>query len=266
MDKPEVSGLQRLWAPVQPPGREARAGLTPDRIIRAAIELADEGGLDGVSMNRVAKRLGFTPMSLYRHVGNKDDLLLLMHDTAWQVPADLDEPSGGWRPAVERWCRAQQAVLRQHPWLEQIRVTERMGTPSQLAWLDRGLRTLADTPLSEYEKTQVLQLLGGHVSWDARVMADLLAAAPGGDEAVAEMTADFGALVRTVADPGRFPALRRAVDAGVFDARQAWHEAALTDDFDPIFRFGLDVILDGVEQLIARRRVAASGPPPPSGT
>jgi len=83
------SGLERLWRRGEL-DREPRLGLSLERIVASGIELADAEGLGAVSMKRVAERLGFTTMSLYRYVTSKDDLLLLMHDTASQPAPGVD--------------------------------------------------------------------------------------------------------------------------------------------------------------------------------
>ena len=92
IDRPP-SGLERLWRREEL-DRKPRLGLSLDRVVQSGIELADGDGLGAVSMKRVAERLGFTTMSLYRYVTSKDELLLLMHDTVWQPPAGLDVPAG----------------------------------------------------------------------------------------------------------------------------------------------------------------------------
>lgn len=237
--------LHRLWAPENVAEPEPRVGLSLRRIVAAAIELADAGGLDGVSMSRVAQRLGYTTMSLYRHVANKNELLVHMHDAAWQVPSTLDDSSPDWRTGLQRWCTAQRAILREHPWLEGVRVTERMGTPSQLGWLDRGLRALAGTSLSERAKTQVLLMLNGYVLWGARVFADFTQTERERDDTIGRMASGYVVALRTLADPARFPALRRALDGGAFDAAEAGPY-----DFDADFLFGLDRVLDGIERLV----------------
>lgn len=65
-----------MWAAHARPDAEPEQGLSVGRIVTAAIELADADGLGAVSMARVATRLGFTTMSLYRHVHSKDELVL----------------------------------------------------------------------------------------------------------------------------------------------------------------------------------------------
>jgi AcrR family transcriptional regulator len=223
--------------------------LTSSRIVQAAVDLADEDGLGAVSMSRVARRLGSAPMSLYRHVSDKDELLLLMHDTAWRSP-EPPEPDGAWRADLVTWCVAQRQVLRAHPWLEEIRLSERAGTPSQLGWIEWGLRVLGPTALTEQDKVETLLLLSGFVLWEARLHAEAISAARTAAPSVPEATREFGALVRTVVDPGRFPALLRAADAGGFDRAPGTEDAA--------FAFGLQRLLDGVERLVGERADGAA--------
>ncbi len=261
--------LARLWevngARPQAPA-PARVGLSVDRVVQAALELADSDGLEAVSMSRVADRLGFATMSLYRHVASKDDLLLLMHDTAWRAPDEPITATGDqWRAGLTQWSYEQHDLLRAHPWLEQIRLGERAGTPSHLTWIDRGLQALTGTTLRERDKAELLLLLNGYVFWEARFYAeavqapvlpdlpalpDLVGADADGAGAPATPGAPspLGAAMRAVVDPDRFPALRRSVDAGAFDEP--------TDRYAD-FASGLDRMLDGIACLVARR--AASG-------
>jgi AcrR family transcriptional regulator len=218
--------------------------LSAARIVRTAVELADGGGLEAVSMSRVAERLGSATMALYRHVRNKDELLVLMVDAALQPsPAGAGAQREGWRPRLERWCFDILDLLRRHPWVVQVPIKGPPSTPSQLAWLDRGLDALAGTPLTEAEKASTLLLLNGHVFWGARLYAELDQA--GAD--AGERDADLAGVLDTVVDSERFPALRRALDAGIFTDRSA----------DADFRFGLDRILSGVEQLLRDRPARA---------
>jgi AcrR family transcriptional regulator len=235
--------IARLWQPDTRTAREPRLSLSLDRILEAAIELADSDGLDAVTMARVAKRLGFTTMSLYRHVDSKDELLVLMLNQVLTPPAALDEPSDGWRQALERWCWEMRLGLRRHPWVERVPVSGLMGTPSQLTWMDRGLGAMADTGLGEQEKAEILLLLNGYVYWEARLSADLAEAQREAAESAAE---HFGALLERVVTAARYPAIKRALDAGIF-------EDSLGDDRDADFAFGLARVLDGVERLITQR-------------
>ena len=83
---PLPPGLDLLWGRRERGKRGPRAGLSADAIVAAAVRVADAEGLEAVSMARVAKELGFTTMSLYRHVSGKDELLQMMWDASAQVP------------------------------------------------------------------------------------------------------------------------------------------------------------------------------------
>jgi AcrR family transcriptional regulator len=113
-------------------------GLTAGLAVAAAIEIADESGLDAVTMAAVAKRCGFTTMSLYRHVASKDDLLRRMLDVVLGTPPPFD--TSDWRAGLAAWSRAMLDVLDQHPWGIDVPITGKLDTHAQLAWLDRGLR------------------------------------------------------------------------------------------------------------------------------
>ncbi|MEU4804858.1 TetR/AcrR family transcriptional regulator [Actinosynnema sp. NPDC023587] len=216
-------------------GKEPRQGLSARRIVRAAIELADADGLAAVSMARVAERLGFTTMSLYRHVRSKDELLLLVVDTLAEPPASLAEPFDGWRAGMERWCREHLTVLRRHPWVLQIQALTPPNTPNQLAWMDHGLRVLEDTPLPADDRMSVLLLCTGFVVGQARFAT----------EVSAEAERAYGVELARSVDAERYPALRRVVDAGTFGA------GGVDEEHD--FTFGLARLMDGVEQLVRQQ-------------
>ena len=88
--------------------------LSRDRIVRAAVDLADAEGLEGLSMRRLAEELDAAPMALYRHVTNKDDLIDDMIDVVF---SELDVPTGsGWRTAMRERARGMRQALLRHPW------------------------------------------------------------------------------------------------------------------------------------------------------
>ncbi|MEU4578437.1 TetR/AcrR family transcriptional regulator [Nonomuraea sp. ATR24] len=235
------AGLAELWARLGAPEPAPRNRLTLSRVTGAAVELADADGLDAVSMARVAERLGYTTMSLYRHVKSKNELLLLMLDRVAALPPELDEPFDGWRDGLERWCRAQWEMLHAHPWVVHLPITGPPITPNQLAWTDRALRTLRGTGLSEADKAGVALLVASHLHTVARLGADLGPAASG------ESIAAYSDLLGRLVDGARFPALRAAVDAGAYDYPAGTPAGERRLDY----RFGLARILDGVAALIS---------------
>jgi AcrR family transcriptional regulator len=225
-------GLATVWGLRDKPQR--RSGLSVDAVVAAGIALADEDGLAAVSMARVARRLGFTTMALYRHVESKDELLVLMVDEAVGGPPP-PAAGEGWRPALERWCVALREQLARHPWVLDIPIGGPPATPGQIAWMEGGFRALERTGLSEQEKGAVVLMLNGQVFWEARLTTELARAQ--GPEA---MTAGF---IDRVTDAERFPAVRRALDAGIFEDDSAEQDLA----------FGVKLALDGVERLVDSR-------------
>ena len=136
-----------------PAGAAAPPALSLERIVAAAIEIADAEGLAGLSMARLAERLGCATMSLYRHVASKDELQVLMMDAAPGSAADLGAPPTG-ASELERWARELRAVYLRHPWVLQIAGSRPPLEPGQLAWLDCGLRTLRDTRLGPARRSR----------------------------------------------------------------------------------------------------------------
>ena len=238
------SRLERLWRHDEV-DRNPRLGLSLERVVHSGVELADTDGLGAVSMKRVAERVGFTTMSVYRYVASKDELLLHMHDTVWQPPPGLDAPLDGWRAGLQRWTREQHLIMQRHPWLEEVRFIDRAGTPSQIAWIDLGLRALTGSPLTEYLKVAVLLLLGGYVSSQARLAGTAVDGTREGVFGQPEQAAEvIGELLRTVDDAERFPALHTALVGGAFDP--------VEDPTCAPFELGLDMMLDGISQLMNR--------------
>ncbi len=114
--------------------RVRRAPLSRDRVLHAAVALADADGIDSLGMRNLAQELGVVPMALYRHVANKEQLLDGMVDV---VVGEIDPPTGGaWRSAVrERILSARRALLR-HPWASRVIETRRTPTPVVLNYIE----------------------------------------------------------------------------------------------------------------------------------
>ena len=237
-------GLDVLWHDRRDDQSTPREGLNRSRIVGAATDIADAHGLEAVSMARVAERLGFATMALYRHVRSKNDLLLLMLDAASTVPPELDQPLEDWRAGIERWCRAQWEMLTAHPWILHLPITGPPVTPSQLGWTDRGLAALRNTGLSEAEKAKILLQLGNYMLSTARLRTEL------GPAASSDSIAAYSALLSSLVDAKRFPHLRVAVDAGAYDYPRETDE----EQRELGYEFGLDRILDGVETLVKSQR------------
>ncbi|HVN12872.1 MAG TPA: TetR/AcrR family transcriptional regulator [Kineosporiaceae bacterium] len=234
--------LARAWGlPV--PGKGPRPGLALDRIVDAAVELAADEGIKGVSMSRVAERLGVSTMGLYRYVASKDDLVLLMVDAAWGPPPAQRRQGETWRQGLERWAWTQRERLNAHPWVLAIPISALPSTPNEVGWLEDGLATMADTRLRPQEKISVILLVSGYVRNEASLMAGL-ATALSTDQTMRTIMTEYGRILRRVTDPARFPAVHEVLRAGAFED---------DDDPDAEFVFGLERVLDGVEALVRAR-------------
>lgn len=244
-------GVALAWGVAASPQRGPKREMSVERIVEAAIEIADADGLSAVSMAAVASRLGFTPMSLYRYVSAKDDLLLLMQEEAAGEPSD-GVRDGDWRTQLTSLYREQVQSYVRHPWILDIAITGAPTTPSSAAWMDAGLRAVADTPLSPVERLGVLLLVTGHARWAGIVLAGYARTQRESGVRDEEITAREDALYRTLITAEAYPDLRAAIDAGVF-----------LDASDP-FAFGLGLSLDGVEAHIAELRKGAPSSPGPA--
>lgn len=238
--------LELLWGEGDRPGRRSRPGLSLERVVGAAIEVADAEGLAQLSMSRVAERLGFTTMSLYRYVRSKDELLVLMEEVAIGPPGP-DDPTDGWRAGLQRWVGEHIAIYHRHPWLLQIPISGPPLTPNNLLWFERGLQILDRTGLRPEEKIGAIQLVAGYVRNEAQLSIDLLAAEAAAVAAYGEPVS-YGQMLSRLIDPERFPALTRMVRDGVFDVSEGYSE----EDFN----FGLQRVLDGIEVLVESRAEA----------
>jgi AcrR family transcriptional regulator len=114
---------------------QPRVALTRERVLRTAVELADRGGIESLSMRKLAQALDVVPMALYRHVANKDELLGGMVDV---VVGEIDPPltDADWKIAIrERILSARRALLR-HPWASRVMESRTTPTPVVLDYMD----------------------------------------------------------------------------------------------------------------------------------
>ena len=158
-----AAGTDPLWSDQERRERKPRMGLSLGRIAEAAIAVADTDGIDAVSMQRVAEDLGFTKMSLYRHVANKAELVNFMIDIAVGEPPDLSTIRDGWRPRLEEFVRQLTGVWQQHPWIPDVTVGGRTMGPREVGWIESALSAFAGTPLTGDERLAAVFLLFGHI-------------------------------------------------------------------------------------------------------
>jgi AcrR family transcriptional regulator len=190
-------------------------------------------------MQRVAKELGYTTMSLYNYVPSKDQLVELMIDAA-TPPPPVPEEGEGWRDAVERWVRATWDLYHAHPWVLKVPTVNAPLGPNQMAWFEALLRALSRGGLEGGEVMTIAQHILASTRGQAALAIDLTVGAADGttNEAIAAL--------RRLATPDRFPTLHGLVTAGPpdYDADSAMFSG---------LELGVRLLLDGVEKHVRRR-------------
>ncbi|GLW07263.1 TetR family transcriptional regulator [Microtetraspora sp. NBRC 13810] len=261
-------GVELLWRARE---EEPRQGLSTGRIVRAAIELADAEGLEGLSMRKIAERLGFTTMSLYRHVPGRDQLVDLMLDAVYgerppppasPPPAgtcDEGEPrgrdgdrgaggvagvgdgggGGGWRGRLEACARGGWEIRRRHPWVAEVRGSRHLPGPNGVAAYAYMLSTLDGTGLTPAQVIATVNLVGRFV--DAEALTLVETARLERQSGVSEQEW-WGARDSLYERLSAYPTITALWEAGGFDRPE-----------DP-FEFGLARVLDGIEALIEQQR------------
>ena len=239
-------GVALAWGVAAHPQRGPKRELSIERIVEAAIDLADAEGLAAVSMSRVAASLGFTTMSLYRYVTSKDDLILLMQEGSLIPPVPDDTVERTWRDGITAWVLAVRGAYRAHPWLVDIPISGAPITPNNLLMVDWFLREVRDLPLSDGEKMSALLLVTSYARATSAQERDLGAAAAAASDPADVTGASFFEALAELVTPERFPYLSPLLAAGGYVAVPG----AALDEADDDFEFGLARILDGIEHHV----------------
>jgi AcrR family transcriptional regulator len=223
--------IELLWGAPSRPTRGPKPSLSIEAIADATVQIADADGLDAVSMQRVAEGLGVTKMALYRYVSGKAQLLAVTIEAAVGDPPVLS--GSGWRPRVEEWAALLRQTWLRHPWLPQATVGDRVMGPREVAWIERPVEVLAEAGLTGTEQMDAVLLLCGHVrNTLTPTMAGTQPWTPGEGTGSLHEQLD-----------------RRAADySGVLTATRSGGSE------DNGWRFGLELILDGLEARVSNRR------------
>lgn len=230
-DRAQIAEL--LWGARQRPPVGRKPSLSLDRIVEAAIAVADAEGLAAVSMQRVAEDLGFTKMSLYRYTPGKAELTTLMLDAAYGPAPDLANVSGDWRPKLHAWSMHMRIAMLRHPWGLELALGPRVLGPNELGWLEAGLAALIDCGLTGGERLDTIVILGGHLRSSVQQENRSGSVEQEMNAAMIEILTEHG---------DDYP-----------QVRAAFAEAASTGEQDKGLEYGLDRILDGIATLIAER-------------
>lgn len=224
-----------------------RERLDRDRVLRTAVALADEHGLDAVSMRRLAQVLGVVPMALYKHVAHKDALLDGMVD-AVLAEVDAPDPHLDWADAVRARILSAREVMLRHPWARRVMESRGAPTPVVLAYMDSTIGTFLAGGLSVDLVHHVMHALGSRIFGFTQELYGTSrgpAAEPGDPETRAAMLQQLAAMFPNVVAT----ATSRPHDPGSVVG------AGCDDRFE--FEFGLDLLLGGVERLHRERWTSA---------
>ncbi|MFJ8667803.1 TetR/AcrR family transcriptional regulator [Streptomyces sp. NPDC093600] len=239
--------LELLWrdGAAVPGGRRGpRPGLSVDAVVDAAIGLADEGGLDALTMRAVAQRLGVTPMTLYTYVPGKAELLDLMLDTVFlRMPRTsfaADEP---WRARVTAVADGNRALYLRHPWLAELRVHRPPLGPGVMRKYEHELGAFEGLGLDDVAMDSALTYVLGFVQSAARAELDARAVDRESAMSDGEWWAAHEPLLARVFDGERFPLAARVGEASAV-AYQGMYSP------DHAYAFGLGRVLDGLGALI----------------
>jgi len=225
------------------PSRGPRIPVTRARALRTAVALADAGGIESLSMRRLAGELGIEAMSLYHHVESKDDILDGMIDL---VSAEMELPVGGeeWRSGMRRRAVSTRAVLAAHPWAIGIFDSRTSPGPATLHHLDGAIAFLRGAGFSISMAAHALSILDSYVRGFAMQEATLPLDASGSIEAATEDILEQRNMMS-----GAFPYLAEMAEKLILQPGYAYGNE---------FEFGIGLILDGLDAAL-RSEVDSSG-------
>jgi AcrR family transcriptional regulator len=213
---------------------QPRPPLSRERVLRAAVALADQAGVDSLSMRKLAQELGVVPMALYKHVANKDEMLDGMVDV---VVGEIDPPLSGadWKTTIrERVLSARRALLR-HPWASRVIESRTDPTPAVLAYMDSMVGLFRAGGFSIDLTHHAMHAMGSRLLGFSQELFD--DTAEGGPEMDAAM------LQRMALG---YPHIAEMVTAITHDDESVVGSGC-DDQFE--FEFALDLMLDGLERL-----------------
>jgi AcrR family transcriptional regulator len=216
------------------PSAEPRTPLSKERVLRAAVDLADKGGIQSLSMRKLAQELGVEAMSLYNHVRDKEDVLDGVVDV---VVSEIEVPARGpdWKTSLRDTVLSARKVLLRHPWAPRVIESRKTPSPATFQYFESVIGILRTGGFSVDVTHHALHALGSRVLGFTQELfndSDELASGP-----------DAAAMFAQLAD--RFPYMTEM-------AMAVSHEGGLGGcDDDVEFAIALDLILDGFDRLRA---------------
>jgi AcrR family transcriptional regulator len=212
---------------------KARAPLNRERVLRAALALADKGGIESLTMRGLGQELGVEAMSLYNHVTSKDDILDGIVDLVF---SEIALPSGrtGWKTAMRRRAMSAREALLRHPWATGLMQSRTQPGPATMGHHDSVLGSLRKAGFTVVMAAHAFSVIDGYVYGFALQQINIPLQSR---EQVTEVGEN---ILRQLA--GQFPHLAEMITE---------HAMKPGYDYADEFEFGLDLILDGLERVRA---------------
>jgi DNA-binding transcriptional regulator YhcF (GntR family) len=222
--------------------RPAEPGPDRDLVVSTAVAIADAEGLPALSMRRLAGELGIPTMSVYRHVADKEELVLLMMDKvmAANPPPSLSPETDDWRACVEALARLQWSMYRRHIWLAQaVSFTRPLLAPHAMAHTEWTMRALDGHGLDPSTQFRAAVMVANYVRGTAVNLADEAQAEQETGLTDAQWMQSQQDRIAAVLATGQLPMMARFMAA---DDRE-FH-------LDTLLEFGLQRLLDGLAPLL----------------
>ena len=232
--------LDLLWGRTARPSRGPKAGMSIEQIVDAAIAIADAEGLEALSMRKVAAALGYTPMSLYRYVPAKADLIDLMLEAVMAKALPLDGLPGTWRDKLRASAQGDWDLYHKHAWMLQVSWVRPPLGPKTLAAVNMILAVTLEAGFTHRECAQVLFTIDHFVRGAARMSIDSQLAEQRTGVSDQQWWAERETFMMEVIGAGQYPSFADAIVHGAYDAPHPSQS----------FAFGLERILDGIAMLL----------------
>ena len=213
---------------------ETRAPMSRDRVLDAAIGLADAGGIESLTMRRLAQELGVEAMTLYYYVANKDEILNGIADL---IVGEIELPPSGadWKAAIRKTAISANQVLLRHPWAANLVLSASGFSQARMQYMNALLGCLREAGFSPEMTDLAYHALESHIMGFTLWVVGMNL---GSDEDVAALASDF--LREFPRD--ELPHLAEHIEQ---------HMKPRDPDDEGAFAFGLDLLLDGLERLRA---------------
>lgn len=207
-----------------------RRPLSRERVLSAALALADTEGIESLTMRRLGQELGVEAMSLYNHVANKDDLL---NGLVEAVNSEIELPPSGadWKTAIRKSAISAHETLLRHPWLHGQMMAQSAVAPARMRWMEAMLACLREAGFSAESTCHAYHALDSHISgfmlWESSF--------PAMEELIGRAASFFREF-----PVEEFPYVTEHIEQ---------HMKVPGDEDESVFEFGLDLILDGLERM-----------------